>query len=97
MKIQIDGKDFFEISDYQYRVMCNEVNEKLFYYEIETLIKFTLDNRFNECYKNLMNEWMPKLSERMDSVPTNPEKLVDLIISQKDYQSRKMRDLLLIK
>ena len=86
MKIQIDGKDVYELSEFQEKIICCFMNEKYFYEDMKNRINYLLNNRYEECFKKLKNDWEPRLSERYDSLPTNREKLADLIFSQPDYK-----------
>lgn len=94
MKVSVDDVQLFELSEIQKKVICNEICCDDMEADLKRRLEYILMHKYEQCYKNLFDEWFPKLSERFDIVPTNPEKFAELVFSQEDYKDRKMRDAL---
>lgn len=93
MKIQIDGVDIFELSDVQKKVIQNDIPSEIFEEDMKRRLKWVLlDEKYAKCIDRLKKEWVPILAKRMDSIPTDDEKLANLIFSQPDYKCRSDRD-----
>jgi hypothetical protein len=92
MNISLNNQEFFTISEIQKNVIKNDINSDNFESEIKRIIKYILTHRYEECFKKLKLEWLPKLKERVDSIPTDDDKLASLIFSQPDYMSMKRRE-----
>jgi hypothetical protein len=60
--------------------------------DMKRRLQWVLMHLHEQCMKRLREEWMPKLADRMDSIPTGDEKFADLVFSQPDYKDRKARD-----
>lgn len=92
MKVQVDGKLILELNDTQKRVIQDEIPKEIFQSDMERRIHYILTHKYEQCFKKLKEEWEPKLSKRVPSVPTDPDKLAELIFSQPDYKSRSQRE-----
>lgn len=92
MKISVDDKEIFSLTDNQKKVIMNDIHEDIFYADMCRRLEYILTHKYERCFERLKSEWMPKLQSRMDAVPTNPDKLAELIFAQEDYKCRKMRD-----
>lgn len=92
MKISVDDQELFKLSEVQKRVIKNDIHEDIFEEDMKRRLHYILTHKYERCFERLKAEWMPKLQERVQSVPTNPDALAELIFSQPDYKSRKGRD-----
>lgn len=92
MKVQVDGKDLFELSENQKKVIQNDIPTEIFEEDMKRRLHWVLNHKFERCLERLKKEWEPKLASRMDSLPTNAEALCELIFSQPDYKSRSERN-----
>lgn len=91
MKISVDGKEIFSLSEIQKKVIMNDIPSEIFQEDMERRLEYILVNKYEKCFERLKNEWMPKLAQRVSSVPTDPEALAEVIFSQADYKNRSQK------
>jgi len=91
MKIQVDGQELFELTDTQKKVIQNDIDLDEFDVDMKRRLQYILTHKYERCFERLQREWMPKLQQRVSSVPTDPDALAQLIFSQPDYKDRKSR------
>ena len=92
MKIQVDGKEIFGLSEVQEQVIMNDIQEELFYDDMCRRLEYVLTHKYEQCFERLKKEWESKLAERVSSIPTNKDELAKLIFSQTDYKNRSQRE-----
>ncbi len=92
MKISVDDKELFTLSDIQKNVIMNDIHEDIFDEDMKRRIQYIIMHKYEQCLKRLKDDWMPILQTRLSSIPTSDEELSKLIMSQKDYKSRKDRE-----
>lgn len=92
MKISVNDQELFTLSDIQCKVICNEIYKDEFVEDMKRRLQWVIMHKYEQCFKALKDEWEPKLAERIDAVPTNNDKLAELIFSQPDYKCRKQRE-----
>lgn len=92
MKISVNDKELYTLTDMQCKVICNEISDEIFEEDMKRRLQWVLMHKYENCFDTLKKEWLPKLADRMDSVPTNPDKFAELVFSQEDYLCRKQRD-----
>ena len=92
MKISVDDKEVFRLSETQKKVIMNDIPEEIFEADMERRLEYILMHKYEKCFERLKNTWIPKLAQRMPSIPTDPEQLAELIFSQQDYKNRSKRE-----
>lgn len=92
MKIKVNDQDLFELSPTQKKVICNDIHEDEFDADMKRRLQYILTHKYERCMERLKNEWIPKLRQRLDSIPTNDDALAEIIFNQPDYQCRKTRE-----
>ena len=92
MKIEVDGKKVFELTPTQKKVIQNDIPSEIFTQDMERRSRWVIEHKYERCFERLKKEWEPKLKDRMEAVPTNPDSLAELIFSQPDYKSRSQRE-----
>ena len=92
MKISVDDKELFSLSETQKKVIMNDIHEDIFQEDMKRRLYYTAIHKYERCFDRLKSEWMPILQSRVSAMPTDPEELCKLIFSQSDYKSRKLRD-----
>ncbi len=92
MKISVDGQELYELSETQKKVIRNDIHEDEFNADMKRRLHWVLNHKYERCLERLKQEWMPKLKSRSDSVPTSDDKFAELVFSQPDYKSRKVRE-----
>jgi hypothetical protein len=93
MKIQRDGKQVWELEKWMEDVIKHDIDADEFEADMERRLKWTLEHKFEQCYKRLEAEWLPKLQEdpQVANIPANKKAFVEMIFSRPDYEDRKKR------
>lgn len=97
MKISVDDQECFSLSETQKKVICNDIHEDIFESDMKRRLEYILMHKYEQCFKRLKSEWCDgdqcKLAKNgVESIPTDPKALAELIFAQPDYKCRKMRD-----
>ena len=93
MKISVDDKECFSLSETQKKVIKNDIHEDVFEEDMKRRLQYILMHKYEECFKRLKTEWDPKLKVLgVESIPTDPEKYAELIFKIPEYKSRKFRE-----
>lgn len=92
MKISVDDKELFTLTDIQKKVIMNDIHESIFDEDMKRRLQYILMHKYEECFKRLKEEWDQRLMKVVDSVPTNPDKYAELVFSQPDYRSKAQRE-----
>lgn len=93
MKIKVDEKDVFELTEVQKQVIKNDIHEDLFEEDMKRRLHYILTHKYEQCFKRLKEEWEPKLKKSgLKQLPVDDEEYAKLIFSQPGYQSRKQRE-----
>ena len=92
MKISVNDQELYTLSDMQYKVICDYIPSDIMEDDMKRRLEWVLIHLYEQCMKRLREEWMPKLADRMDSIPTSDEKFAELVFSQPDYVDRAARD-----
>ncbi len=93
MKISVDDKELFTLSEVQKKVIKNDIHADEFDSDMKRRLHYILTHKYERCFERLKKEWEPKLRDRVKSIPTNFDELALLIFSQPDYKCRKTREL----
>jgi hypothetical protein len=92
MKIKVDNEELFELNETQKKVIMNDILEEVFEEDMKRRLKYILMHKYERCLERLKAEWLPKIKDRVQSIPTNDDDVARLIFSQQDYESRSMRE-----
>lgn len=92
MKISVNEQELFSLSEVQCKVICNDIHQDEFEADMKRRLQYILMHKYEQCFKRLKEEWEPILAQRVDAVPTDANKLAELIFSQPDYKCRKARE-----
>lgn len=93
MKISVDDKECFTLTETQKRVIKNDISEDIFEDDMKRRLHYILTHKYERCFERLKSEWEPRLKAiGVRSIPTDNDELAELIFSQPDYQSRKVRE-----
>lgn len=93
MKISVNNRELFSLSEVQKKVICNDIHADELDSDLERRLHWVLTHKYEQCMKRLRDEWMPKLKDRVPSVPTSDDQFAELVFSQPDYKDRKGREL----
>lgn len=92
MKISVDDKELYTLSDTQKKVICDYLSEDIFDADMKRRLQWVLMHLYEQAYIEMKKNWEDRLAKRCDSIPTDPDKMAELIFSQPDYQSKCERD-----
>jgi hypothetical protein len=94
MKISIDDKEIFTLSEIQKKVIENDIPSEIFEEDMKRRLKWVLiDEKYSRCMKRLRDEWEPKLAKRgVLMLPTDNDSFANLVFSQTDYKNRSQRE-----
>lgn len=92
MKISVNDIELFTLTPIQKQVIANDINVDLLDEDMKRRLQYILMHKYEQCFKCLKEEWEPKLAKRMDALPTDADKLAELIFAQEDYKCRKQRE-----
>lgn len=92
MKIQVDGKDVFELTETKSKVMKNDIPDENFKEDIERRARYVIQHKYERCFQRLKKEWEPKLAKTTKLLPTDNDAFAELVFSQADYKDRSQRD-----
>jgi hypothetical protein len=92
MKISVNDKELFKLSETQKAVIQNDIHADEFEDDMNRRLQYILNHKYERCLERLKLEWLPKLKSRVSSFPSDDEQLAKLILSQPDYKCRKTRD-----
>lgn len=92
MKIQVNGKQVFELNPTQKKVIKNDIPSEIFEKDMERRARYIIEHKYEQCFKRLKEEWEPKLKGRVESFPADDDAFSELVFSQPDYESRSRRE-----
>ena len=93
MKISLDQKEIFSLSEVQKKVMQDDILSDIFEEDIKRRLEYILTHKYEHCFKKMKDEWEPKLKQRgLKSIPLDNEEFAELVFSQSDYKNRKQRE-----
>ena len=92
MKISVDDQELFRLSEVQKKVIQNDIHEVIFEEDMKRRLQYILMHKYERSMERLKAEWLPKLSKRIEMIPTNDDMLAQLIFGQQDYKSRSERE-----
>ena len=93
MKILVNDKELFTLSDTQKQVIKDNVHEDIFDADMERRLQWVLMHKYEQCFAALKQEWDPKLAKNgVTMMPTDPDAYAQLVFAQPNYQDRAMRD-----
>lgn len=93
MKICVDDKEIFTLTETQKQVIKNDILEEIFEDDMCRRLHYILMHKYQRCFERLKAEWEPKLKANgVDMIPTDPDKLADLIFKQPNYKNRSTRE-----
>lgn len=93
MKIQVDDKEVFALTETQEKCIKNDIATPDFIKDMERRVKYIIQHKYDHCYKRLKEEWEPKLAARgFKSIPTGEAEFAQLVFAQEDYKDRQSRE-----
>ena len=89
MKISVNDKELFTLTDHQKQVIAHVIPDSMFEEDMKRRLHWVLLHKYEHTFEALKNEWIPKLQQAgITSVPLDNEALANLIFSQPNYKNR---------
>jgi hypothetical protein len=93
MKVSVNDKELFTLSDIQKQVIMNDIPTDIFDADMNRRLQWVLMHKYEECFKALKAEWDPKLAANgVDMIPTNHDAYAQLVFAQHNYKDRSARE-----
>ena len=93
MKISIDDKELFTLTDTQKAVIKNDIPADIFEDDMKRRINWVLMHKYEQCFKALKKEWEPKLAASgAKSIPTDPDEFAGVVFAHPEYKDRAARE-----
>ena len=83
------------LTDLQQQILSNDLYNDTDNKGLDEWIQAAVDGKINNCWKRMQTNWTQKLmndSSFTDTIPSNQEDFVKLILARSDYKNRKARD-----
>ncbi len=94
MKISVDDKELYTLTETQKKVIKNDIHEDEFEQDMKRRLQYILMHKYENCFARLKKEWEPKLKESgLKSFPTDDDEFAELVFLQPEYKCRKTREL----
>lgn len=93
MKISVNDKEIYSLSEIQKKVIMNDIHEDEFDQDMCRRLEYILMHKYERCFDRLKKEWEPKLKEMGEKhIPLDEEEFSLLVFSKKGYKGRKQRE-----
>lgn len=95
MKISVNDKVILTLTDVQEKVIMNDIPSEIFEQDMCRRIAYIIMHKYERCMERLKKEWVDggRLANNgVSLMPTDPEKLAELIFLQSDYRNRSDRE-----
>jgi len=94
MKVQVDGKELYELNATQKKVICHDIPDEVFEEDMKRRLQYILMHKYEQCFKRLKEEWEPKLKANgVDAIPLDADAFAELVFAQPNYKNRSAREL----
>jgi hypothetical protein len=95
MKISVNDKECFCLSETQKKVIMNDIPSEIFEEDMIRRLKWILlDEKYEHCFERLKKEWEPKLAASgIKSLPIDKDEFANLVFAQPDYKNRSQRQI----
>lgn len=93
MKISVDDKELYILSETQKMVIKDYINSDIFDVNMKRRLQWVLTHLYEQSFKGLKAKWDQKLPELgVSSIPTDPNAYAEMIFALPSYKDRKTRD-----
>ncbi|OGT44271.1 MAG: hypothetical protein A3F13_02575 [Gammaproteobacteria bacterium RIFCSPHIGHO2_12_FULL_40_19] len=93
MKVSVDNKDLFTLSETQKKVIKNDIHEEIFDDDMKRRLQWVLMHKYERCFMRLKQEWEPKLRQAgVAMIPTDPDAFAEMVFTHPSYKSRSTRE-----
>lgn len=93
MKISVNDREIFTLTDIQKRVIQNDIPSEIFEEDMQRRLQWILvDEKYAKCMQRLRKEWEPKLkADGFKMLPTDDDAFAQMVFDHSDYKDRSAR------
>jgi len=92
MKISVDDRELFTLTETQKKVIMNDINEDIFEEDMKRRLQYILTHKYERCLARLKYEWIPKFVSSGTPISINEEDFIKSILKHPQYKNRKQRE-----
>ena len=93
MKISVEDKELFTLSETQKNVIRDAIPSGIFEEDMKRRLQWVLMHKYEQCFKRLKKEWDPKLAALgHETIPTDKDAYATLVFAEATYKDRTTRD-----
>lgn len=93
MKISVDDKELYTLTDVQKKVIMNDIPSDIFEDDMKRRLQYILMHKYERCFGRLKQEWDVKLKDNgIKMIPTDADEYAKLVFSQPNYKDRLQKD-----
>lgn len=98
MKISVNDKELFSLSEVQKQVIKNDIHVDKFDADMNRRLQWVLMHKYDQCFARLKSQWDPKLiANGIKMIPTDQDEYAQLVFSQPDYKDRSSREAVIVE
>lgn len=93
MKISVNNKVLYTLSEVQKQVIKNDIHTDIFDEDMNRRLQWVLTHLYEQSFMKLKSEWDAKLAVNgVEMIPTDPDAYAQLVFSQPNYKDRAARE-----
>ena len=93
MKVSVNDKELFTLSETQKAVIKNDIHADIFEEDMCRRLQYILMHKYERCFARLKSEWEPKLAAAgAKSTPCNCDEFAQAVFSHPEYKDRAARE-----
>jgi hypothetical protein len=93
MKISVNDVELFTLSDTQKKVIMDYLPASIFDQDMKRRLQWVLMHLYEQAFIQFKQRNEPLLlANKVESMPTDPDKFAELVFAQPNYQDRESRD-----
>ena len=94
MKIKVDEVEIMNLPKWKQDVIKNDLLAETFDEDMKRRLCYVWEHKFEQCYKRMQDEWLPKLQDdpAVQSIPADKEAFVQMVMARPDYKNRSARE-----
>lgn len=93
MRVLANDEEILNLSDIEKQILCDDIHADNLDADIKRRLAWVINHKIQFNVKRLRDQWLPKLKDRVEAVPTDDLAFAQLVFSQEDYKDCKTRAL----
>jgi len=94
MKIKVNDEEILDFPEWKHNVIKNDLMSENYEEDMKRRAKYPWEHKFEQCYKRLQDEWIPKLQDdpSVQSIPADRQAFAEMVMARPDYKNRSQRE-----